>query len=178
MGNLRRSRGYAFEHDLVGRFNFAEDWWARRLGGSSTGLPDIVVTNNRTGTLLVLECKSTYSNEVYIPPDQVERCQTVCDGFGYYTDKHIIFAIKFARHVLKEGGKYKKKRQPKTYYIDVSSELGLYNAIGEYTTFKATYDRKLSWISDKTSSISIRVQNCDYYPEYSMPWDRVSKRVI
>ncbi len=50
MGNIRRSRGYAFEHGLVERFNGLGDWRARRLGGSSTGLPDIVA-DGETGLI-------------------------------------------------------------------------------------------------------------------------------
>ena len=43
----RRSRGYSFEHNLVININALPDWYARRLGGSSTGLPDIVAVNNK-----------------------------------------------------------------------------------------------------------------------------------
>ena len=47
---------------------------ARRLGGSSTGLPDIVAVNNTESILLSIEAKSGTSNSIYVPDDQIGRC--------------------------------------------------------------------------------------------------------
>lgn len=96
MGNIRRSRGYSFEHKLVQRLNNGE-WSARRLGGSSTGLPDIVAVNNKTGTLLTIEAKSGTSDILYVPADQIERCVLINRMFSYYEKTHIVLAFKFMR---------------------------------------------------------------------------------
>lgn len=96
MGNIRRSRGYSFEHTLVQRLNRGS-WIARRLGGSSTGLPDIVAVNNEEATLLSIEAKSGTGDALYVRPDQIQRCLLIRDMFGYYKTKHVILAFKFMR---------------------------------------------------------------------------------
>ena len=92
MGNLRRSRGYSYEHSLVQRLN-DKFWIARRLGGSSTGLPDIVAVNNKEATLLSIEAKSGTGDALYVQPDQIQRCLLIRDMFGYYDTKHVIFSF-------------------------------------------------------------------------------------
>ena len=73
------------------------EWNARRLGGSSTGLPDIVAVNNKTGTLLTIEAKSGTGDILYVPADQIERCVLIDHMFSYYGKRHIILAFKFMR---------------------------------------------------------------------------------
>ena len=96
MGNIRRSRGYSYEHNLVQKLNNGP-WVARRLGGSSTGLPDIVAVNNKEAILLSIEAKSGTGDVLYVGPDQLQRCLLIRDMFGYYKTKHIILAFKFMR---------------------------------------------------------------------------------
>ena len=96
LGNIRRSRGYSYEHTLVQRLNNGS-WIARRLGGSSTGLPDIVAVNNREATLLSIEAKSGTGDALYVRPDQLQRCLLIRDMFGYYKSKHVILAFKFMK---------------------------------------------------------------------------------
>ena len=96
MSNIRRSRGYSYEHTLVQRLNNGS-WVARRLGGSSTGLPDIVAVNNKEATLLSIEAKSGTGDILYVRPDQLQRCLLIRDMFGYYKTKHVILAFKFMR---------------------------------------------------------------------------------
>lgn len=96
MANIRRSRGYSYEHTLVQRLN-NEFWIARRLGGSSTGLPDIVAVNNKQAILLSIEAKSGTGDSLYVHPDQLQRCMLIKDMFGYYKTKHVILAFKFMR---------------------------------------------------------------------------------
>lgn len=96
MTNIRRSRGYNFEHRLVKKLNKG-DWIARRLGGSSTGLPDIVAVNNRLSILLSIEAKSATGNSIYVPPDQIVRCHAITKMFEAYNEKYIILAFKFMR---------------------------------------------------------------------------------
>lgn len=96
MTNIRRSRGYNFEHRLVKQLN-SKEWIARRLGGSSTGLPDIVAVNNRDSVLLSIEAKSATGNSIYVPQDQILRCYMITKMFEVYRERHIILAFKFMR---------------------------------------------------------------------------------
>ena len=96
MSNIRRNRGYGYEHTLVQRLNNTR-WIARRLGGSSTGLPDIIAVNNKDSTLLSIEAKSGTGDALYVPPDQIHRCLFIRDMFGYYKTRHAILAFKFMR---------------------------------------------------------------------------------
>lgn len=98
VNKTRRSRGYNFEYSLVNAFNnhISGEWNARRLGGSSSGLPDVVVTNNTKSILYSIECKSGQGNTLYIPKDQVERCFEITNKFlSSYVNKHVSFAFKF-----------------------------------------------------------------------------------
>ena len=96
INKTRRSRGYSFEYSLVNAFNNKDGWTARRLGGSSTGLPDIVTTENSKSILYAIECKSGESNILYIPWDQIDRCKWITDNFlSIYDHRLIVFAFKF-----------------------------------------------------------------------------------
>lgn len=115
----RRERGYAFEKRIVDFFNGQPHWQARRLGGSSTGLPDVAITNNEASVLYTVEAKSNkVGNEAYIDNDQIVRCLDVLDFLGAYKKKQVIFAFKFMRN--EDGVKYstsrttgkKKQREP------------------------------------------------------------------
>lgn len=108
MGNIRRSRGYNYEYTLVQRFNESK-WHARRLGGSSTGLPDIVAVNNEKGILLTIEAKSGTGDILYVPDDQIERCLVIRNMFGVYPNRHVVFAFKFM-------SKKRFRRKNKTVY--------------------------------------------------------------
>ena len=116
------------------RLNITPNWMARRLGGSSTGLPDIVATNNVTGVLLAIECKSTAGNAVYVPPDQVERCVEVCKMFSYYKERHVIFAFKFMRNENRRLRYWFKRAD--TVMIVCSSDMKI-------PTYRCDYDGKV-----------------------------------
>lgn len=119
MGNIRRSRGYSYEHTLVQRLNNGS-WIARRLGGSSTGLPDIVAVNNKEAILLSIEAKSGTGDALYVRPDQLQRCLLIRDMFGYYKTKHVILAFKFMRKkrfTRKQQVVYEKRRLAEYYKI-------------------------------------------------------------
>lgn len=117
MTNIRRSRGYNFEHRLVKQLN-SREWTARRLGGSSTGLPDIVAVNNRESVLLSIEAKSATGNSIYVPQDQILRCYKITKMFEVYRERHIILAFKFMRIKRQMvGGETKYvPRKTKEYY--------------------------------------------------------------
>jgi Holliday junction resolvase len=119
LGNIRRSRGYSYEHTLVQRLNNGS-WVARRLGGSSTGLPDIVAVNNKEATLLSIEAKSGTGDVLYVHPDQLHRCLFIRDMFGYYRTKHVILAFKFMRKkrfTRKKQVVYEKRRLIEYYKV-------------------------------------------------------------
>lgn len=142
MTNIRRSRGYNFEYSVV---NFFEKmgWHARRLGGSSTGLPDIVATNNKYSVLYSIECKSTASNFCYVPNDQLVRCQDILEMFAPYRFKAIVLAFKFTRK-----GKTPKgivyNRQLKYYFhsiVYIENIDNIANIRCDYADGKLTIDR-------------------------------------
>jgi Holliday junction resolvase len=154
MTNIRRSRGYSFEHGLVEKLNNTPNWMARRLGGSSTGLPDIVATNNVTNTLLTIECKSTQGNTVYVPPDQVERCAEVCKLFSVYKTRHIIFAFKFMRNANRKLRYFFKRAD--TVMLACRPDLIT-------PTYRCGYDGKVY------EMVNRKVQEADYildFPEF------------
>jgi len=105
LGNIRRNRGYSFEHTLVQRLNNG-DWIARRLGGSSTGLPDIIAVNNKKRTLLTIEAKSGTGDILYVSSDQIQRCLLIDQMFCNYEKRHVILAFKFMRK-----RRFKRKNQ-------------------------------------------------------------------
>ena len=167
MGNIRRSRGYNYEHTLVQRLNNGQ-WRARRLGGSSTGLPDIVAVNNDAGILLTIEAKSGTSDILYVPLDQIERCLIVRNMFGIYPERHIVLAFKFM-------GKKRFRRKNETVYE--SRRLMEYYKVADIVVgmkslpiIKCTYDGKTYAIfSNKTVRLDL--------PDYSMPFHKLERRV-
>lgn len=118
LNRLRRGRGYNFEYTLIKRFNALRDWQARRLGGSSTGFPDVVATNNKENILYAIECKSSASDIAPVPYDQIERCMKVLHMFGVYQTKHMVLAFKFMnkKRAVKIGEKTYVARPLKEYY--------------------------------------------------------------
>ena len=158
--NIRRSRGYSFEHRLVQRLN-SGDWNARRLGGSSTGLPDIIAVNNKTGTLLTIEAKSGTGDILYVPADQIQRCLLVNQMFSYYEKRYIVLAFKFMR---------KKRFRRKDQVVYESRQLvehyKLANVLSkrdEYPVVKCTYDG---------TTFAIHRNKCTKLPlpRYQMPF--------
>ena len=119
MGNIRRSRGYSFEHTLALRLNQG-NWNARRLGGSSVGLPDIIAVNNKDAVLLSIEAKSGTGDVLYVPSDQTVRCLLISSMFSFYCERHSILAFKFSRKKrYKRMGKivYEKRKLVEYYKI-------------------------------------------------------------
>ena len=160
MTNIRRSRGYNFEYSLVNRLNNAK-WTARRLGGSSTGLPDIVAVNNRSKTLISIEAKSGTSNALYVPPDQLERCFLISKMFRVYPHRHVILAFKFMRkrRVTEKNELIYKNRKLIEYY-KIADKLEMEK---EYPIIKCNYDGDTFAIRGKNiKSIML--------PDYDVPF--------
>src|ERR671922_521670 len=167
--NIRRSRGYNFEHSLVERFNRCPNYLARRLGGSSTGLPDIVAVNNDAGILLTVEAKSGTSDILYVPVDQIERCLIVRNMFGIYPERHIILAFKFM-------GKKRFRRKNETVYE--SRKLLEYYKVADAVSsmkvlpiiIKCTYDGR-TYAIYKTKTVPLDL------PEYLMPFQKSAVQI-
>lgn len=68
--NIRKQRGFAWERQLT-KMLHELNWRALRLGGS--GMPDVISTNNDYSRSLVIEAKSGYSDNLYIPAKQIQR---------------------------------------------------------------------------------------------------------
>lgn len=167
LGNIRRSRGYSYEHTLVQRLNNGM-WHARRLGGSSTGLPDIVAVNNTDGTLLTIEAKSGTSDILYVPLDQIARCLMIRNMFGIYPERHIILAFKFMskkRFRRKQKTVYEGRKLLEYYKVaDVVADMSVLPII------KFTYDGS-TYAIHKNRTVALNL------PDYSMPFQKIVRRV-
>jgi Holliday junction resolvase len=98
-------------------------WHARRLGGSSTNLPDIIAVDNTQTILLSIEAKTGTGDNLYVPADQIERCIQITNMFCKYKITHAVLAFKFMRkkRVQRNGEKKYTKRKLLEYYkiVDV-----------------------------------------------------------
>jgi Holliday junction resolvase len=131
VNRLRRSRGYSFEYNLVNAFNTADGWAARRLGGSSSGLPDLVVTNKDRSILYSIECKSGEANILTIPADQILRCLDITNNFlTAYKNRYIVFAFKFK-------GTAKRKLQYR--FVIVKNTITI-NSVGGFAFYNLAKD--------------------------------------
>ena len=133
------------------------------MGGSSTGLPDIVAVNNHAGILLTIEAKSGTSDMLYVPQDQIERCLVVRNMFGIYPQRHIILAFKFMN---------KKRFRRKNQTVYESRKLIEYYKVADVvagmkvlpTIIKCTYDGKTYAILRNNKRIRLQM------PDYTMPF--------
>jgi len=93
----RRNRGYAFEYDQIQKL-IGLHWDARRLGGSSTGLPDVVATHHEKNANILYSCefKSGFTNNLYVPYDQVIRTIRIAEMFRAYEKRYVVLAFKFS----------------------------------------------------------------------------------
>ena len=95
INRTRRNRGYSFEHGIV-TYLQKIGWHAKRLGGSSTNLPDILAVYK--DTMYSMEAKYTMDkNHLYIPFDQVFRCLEVLTMFPLYPERFLVFAFRFGK---------------------------------------------------------------------------------
>ena len=156
LNRIRRNRGYSFEHVLVQKLN-TNAWNARRLGGSSANLPDIIAVNNKDSIFLSIEAKSGTADSLYVQSDQIQRCFQIRDMFQVYKTAHVILAFKFMqkRRIREEG---------KTIYIH-RKLLEYYKIADKYSRMKAlpiikcTYDGRTYEIRN---SQTIRCNLKDY----------------
>jgi len=111
----RRQRGYNFERELVNRINSCNGWRALRLGSPSVSLPDVIAVNNEESIMLAIEAKSTSTDTIRIPLEQIERCLRWLDTFSLYKHRYAILALKFMSKKWKKAYTY-KYRELHEYY--------------------------------------------------------------
>ena len=128
LNRIRRNRGYSFEHVLVQKLN-TNAWNARRLGGSSANLPDIIAVNNKDSIFLSIEAKSGTADSLYVQSDQIQRCFQIRDMFQVYKTAHVILAFKFMQ-------KKRIREEGKTIYIH-RKLLEYYKIADKYSRMKA-----------------------------------------
>jgi len=138
LNRTRRNRGYSFEHVLVQKLNSNIPWRARRLGGSSANLPDIIAVNNKESIFLSIEAKSGTSDTLYVPPDQIQRCFQIRDMFRVYKTAHVVLAFKFMqkRRIREEGKTVYIHRKLQEYYKIADK----YSKMKNLPVIKCTYD--------------------------------------
>lgn len=154
VNKTRRSRGYSFETNIVKAFNSKEGWSAKRLGGTTTHLPDIVVTNNSKSILYSIEAKSGDTDRLYIPKDELERCIDIVDKWlSLFQKRYVVLAFKFK-------GNKKRKLQYRFIASDnfpkmVNHKLKFvcYNIVKDQLIFQYHEDNKII-ISLKNLNIS------------------------
>ena len=70
-------KGYAFERALKLKLE-SDGWTVIRSGGSKK--PDLVCA--RQGKILIIECKSTASDIIYLDKEEVRNLEKVAEEFG------------------------------------------------------------------------------------------------
>lgn len=159
VNKTRRSRGYVFEKQIVNAFNNhispssssssssqKKEWHAKRLGGTTTHLPDIVIINNDKSILYSVEAKSGDTDRLYIPRDEIERCLDITTKWlSSYKGKYVVLAFKF-----KANKQEKRKLQYRFIILDniftfVYNELKFisFNIITDELIFQYTQGKKL-----------------------------------
>lgn len=151
---LSRSRGYAFENWIVKEISGYPYWGSRRLGGSSTGLPDVMASYAKTvpenkhasimkwkTIIMAIEAKEGEDNTLYVEREQIKRCYAAITALWQsIDDKWILLAFKF----LRNNTKYKARPQTLLRfillpYVDIANWLiKYYNS--EYVKILFRYD--------------------------------------
>ena len=144
-------------------------WAARRLGGSSTGLPDIVAVNNTNGILLTIEAKSGTSDILYVPQDQLMRCIVIRNMFGIYPERHIVLAFKFM-------SKKRFRRKNQTVYetrklLEYYKVADMIEKMKSLPVIKCTYDGRTYALYKNGRMLSLDL------PDYAMPFQRLAEPI-
>ncbi|MEM2919540.1 MAG: hypothetical protein QW776_02010 [Candidatus Nitrosocaldus sp.] len=113
----RRQRGYSFEHELVRRINSCNGWKAIRLGSPSVSLPDVIAVNNAKGIMLAIEAKSTSTDTIKVPIEQVARCINWLNLFTRYRHRYVILALKFMSKKWKKAYTYEHRELQEYYWL-------------------------------------------------------------
>lgn len=120
----RRQRGYTFEYELVKRMNSCSGWRAIRLGSPSVALPDVVAVNNSKGIMLAIEAKSTSTDTIKVPMEQVARCINWLDLFSRYRRRYTILALKFMSKRWRKAYTYEHRALQEYYWLWDDGRVG------------------------------------------------------
>jgi Holliday junction resolvase len=160
LNRIRRNRGYSFEHVLVQKLN-TNAWNARRLGGSSANLPDIIAVNNKDSIFLSIEAKSGTADSLYVQSDQIQRCFQIRDMFQVYKTAHVILAFKFMQ-------KKRIREEGKTIYIH-RKLLEYYKIADKYSRMKALPIIKCTYDGRTYEIRNSQAKSCNL-KDYIMPF--------
>ncbi|MCP8318499.1 MAG: hypothetical protein L6N95_01560 [Candidatus Methylarchaceae archaeon HK01B] len=119
---LRRKRGWDWEDTLVKRLDSCYSYDAFRLGGAGATLPDILAISNRFGKIMVIEAKSSTTDYLMVPREQIERSLRFLNSFRLYPNRHLILAFKFLKKRRLKAGGY-EKRELREYYKEFDQHL-------------------------------------------------------
>ncbi len=106
----RYKRGYSFERDVKLKFE-KEGWHVIRSGGSKK--PDLVL--GKDGKVVIIECKVTTNDKIYLDPDEVEHLKKVSKAFG----ADALYAVKIKRKGWNLVDVDALKRTDKFYTYDI-----------------------------------------------------------
>ncbi len=165
----RRQRGYNFERDLVQRINACNGWKALRLGSPSVSLPDIIAVNNSASILLAIEAKSTSTNMVRIPLDQIVRCFKILDTFALYKHRYAILALKFMSKRWKKAYTYEHRGIREYYrvcYAEISDIISNNNS-NKDASIVCRYDGSISINNDDKNDNYLQLTLQDF----TMPFE-------
>ncbi|MBI5073030.1 Holliday junction resolvase [Candidatus Woesearchaeota archaeon] len=78
-----KSKGISYERELIHMFWKTGEWAAMRVAGSgSIKYPSADILAGNALRKLAIECKSSKSESVYIPKDEVDQLQQFASKFG------------------------------------------------------------------------------------------------
>ena len=107
MSNLRRSRGYVWEDNVVNIFQ-EKGFSATRLGGTTISMPDVSAHRDQSQLIIGIECKSSRADIAFVPGKQIQRCVNWVNMWGLYQYKMVILAFKFGN---KGTGKQRERKE-------------------------------------------------------------------
>ncbi len=163
----RRQRGYNFERELVNRINCSKGWKALRLGSPSVSLPDIIAVNNEESIILAIEAKSSSTNIIRIPLEQIERCYNILDTFSLYKHRYAILALKFMSKRWKKAYTY-EQRNLREYYKLCERELDIGSSSTD-VSIVCKYDGSLYYVNsnnDKSMPLVLK--------DFTMPFSHAT----
>ncbi len=162
----RRQRGYNFERELVQRISACDGWEAVRLGSPSVSLPDIIAVNNSLGIILAIEAKSTSTNMLRIPLDQIARCFRILDTFALYKERYAILALKFMSKRWKRAYTYEHRSIREYYKVCLCDDIGSIVSNGGKDALVCRYDGSISVNDDLQLRLTLK--------DFTMPFQSIS----
>jgi len=161
IAKIRKQRGYHWEDTIVKRFNGLKDWKAFRLGSPSIALPDILAVSDKKHTIITVEAKSGTNNILYVPEDQILRCQQWTNHFKLYKVRKVVLAFKFLSKRRISTGTYEHRELREFYKV--------WDETNPIANYLCTYDGETyAIVNGSRSKINLK--------EYQIPFN--SKHLI